>query len=88
MHCHALEDSRYPKGLQAAWVKGTCAQEVEQKAAPSKVEGVREKGRNRRRRRNGEEEEWGCQCDGPEVGSSLEVGWGWFHLAGEVGQVE
>lgn len=31
--------------------------------------------------------EWGCGCDGPEVGSSLEVGLGWCHLAGEVGQV-
>lgn len=41
--CHVLEDSPYPKGQQAAWVSGTCALEVEQKAAPSKVEGVQEK---------------------------------------------
>lgn len=43
VHCHALEDSPYPTGLHDAWVSGTCAQEVEQKAAPSKVGGVQEK---------------------------------------------
>lgn len=34
------------------------------------------------------EEEWGYRCDNQEVGSSLGVGWGWFHLASEVGQGE
>lgn len=35
-----------------------------------------------------EEEEWRYRCDGPGVPSSLEVGWGWCHLADEVVQVE
>lgn len=43
VHCLALKDSPYPKGLWAAWVRGMCVQEDEQKVAPSKVEGVREK---------------------------------------------
>lgn len=34
------------------------------------------------------EQEWGCLYEGLKGGSSLEVGWGWCHLAGEVGQVE
>lgn len=43
VHRRASEDSSYPKGLHAAWVGGTGAQEVAQKAAPSKVEAVQEK---------------------------------------------
>lgn len=82
---HALEDSPYPKDTLAVWVKGTCAQEVEQRVALSKVEGVSGK--------LVEEEleyevEGGWQLCGPEVASILEEGSGWCHLAGEVEQVE
>ena len=43
MQRHASEDSPYPKGQRASWIRGMGAQEVAQKAAPSKVEGVQEK---------------------------------------------
>lgn len=37
---HALEDSPYPNDTLSVWVKGTCAQEVEQRVVLSKMEGV------------------------------------------------
>jgi len=90
VHCHALEDSPDPKGLQEAWGMGRCAQRVEQRAAPSKLEGVEEKLVQDEYMVELEkvEGEWRCRFDGLEVGSSLEVGWGWCHLAGEVDQGE
>lgn len=90
VHHHALEDSPYPKGMQAAWVRGTCAQEVEQRVAPSKVEAVSGKlvGGGLKYEVESGEEEWGWQLYDPAVGSILEVGWGWCHLAGGVEQVE
>lgn len=87
---HALEDSPYPKDTLAVWVKGTCAQEVEQRVALSKVEGVSGKLVEEELEYEVEwgEEECGWQLCGPEVASILEEGSGWCHLAGEVEQVE
>lgn len=76
--CVVAEDSLYSKGMQAEWVKGTGIQVVEQKVAQLEVEGVPERsvGEELKEVEEDEEEELGFQCDGPVVGSSLEVGWG------------
>lgn len=73
VHCHGSEDS-YPKCHQVAWVRETHGQEVEQMMTPE-GEGVGEKLAGEEQKEEVEYSEGEKACDGPGVGSSLEVGW-------------